>query len=176
MLESFESILAVGGKMNTLGRAAEVVQAVLKDKTRLDELFNCLFHEDAWLRMRAIDSLEKVCREHPEWLKPYIERLLGEVAEIDQASIQWHLAEIFAAVELTDDQRRRAITLMKRNIASNEVDWIVASNTMMALAKFVESGYLPANELMPLLKVQQHHRSKAVVRRAEKLIAALNWP
>ena len=174
MNEDFAAMLAEGGKKNTLGRAEEIVQIVLADQSRLSELYNCLFEDDAWLRMRAIDALEKVCRVHPEWLEPYIERLLGEVAAIDQASIHWHLAEIFRRVELTPDQRERAIELMKRNISSNGADWIVASNTMETLALFVADGTVPVEELIPLLEIQQTHHSKAVVKRATRIFDQLS--
>lgn len=154
MTEDFANMLAEGGKKNTLGRAEEAVQIVLADQSRLDELYNCLFEDDAWLRMRAIDALEKVCRVHPEWLEPYVERLLDEVAAIDQASIHWHLAEIFRKVELTPDQCERAIVLMKQNISSNSADWIVASNTMETLALFAADGTVSVGELIPLLEIQ----------------------
>ena len=173
MAESFLNMLAEGGKKNTLGRAEEVVQIVLSDQARLDELYQCLFDDDAWLRMRAVDALEKVCRVHPHWLEPYVEKLLTEVAAIDQASIQWHLAEMFNEISLTPDQEKRAIAIMKRTIATNDVDWIVASNTMNTLAAYVGEGKLPALELAPLLKIQQTHHSKAVVKRATRLLVQL---
>ena len=173
MTEDFATMLAVGGKKNTLGLAERVVQLVLADHSRLDELYRCLFEDDAWLRMRAIDALEKVCRVYPEWLEPYADRLLGEVAAIDQASIQWHLAELFREIDLSPEQRERAIVIMKRNIASGRADWIVASNTMETLAGFVANGMLPAAELTPLLEIQQAHHSKAVVKRAMRIIHEL---
>jgi hypothetical protein len=55
----------------------------------LDELFACLGNADDIVRMRAADALEKVCREHPEWLVPYADRLLSDVAGIDQPSVHW---------------------------------------------------------------------------------------
>lgn len=173
MTESFAIMLAEGGKKNTLGRAEEVVQIVLADRSHLDELYECLFEDDAWLRMRAVDALEKVCRVHPEWLEPYVERLLGEVAAIDQASVHWHLAEMFGEIDLTPDQRKRATMFMKQNIASNSADWIVASNTMETLAQFVANSIIPARELIPLLEIQQTHHSKAVVKRATRILDQL---
>lgn len=170
MSESFKDMLAVGGKLNTLGRAEEIVQIVLADRSRLDELFECLFNDDAWIRMRAVDALEKVCRVHPEWLSPYIDQLLHEVAAIDQASIQWHLAEMFRKVELSPSKRQQAIDIMKRNIAKNSADWIVSSNTMETLAQYARSEYVTREEIIPLFKIQQTHHSKAVVKRATKLL------
>jgi HEAT repeat protein len=33
----------------------------LHDPERLEELYSCLFNEDAWVRMRAADALENLC-------------------------------------------------------------------------------------------------------------------
>ncbi len=173
MTENFATMLAIGGKKNSLGRAEEIVQIVLNDRSRLDELYDCLFEDDAWVRMRAVDALEKVCRVHPEWLEPYVERLLHEVAVIDQASIQWHLAEMFNEINLSPTQLQKAITIMKRNISSKDADWIVASNSMETLASYVANGLLPSSELAYLLKIQQTHHSKAVVKRATRLLEQL---
>lgn len=173
MTEDFATMLAVGGKKNTLGRAEEVVQIVLNDQSRLEELYQCLFEDDAWLRMRAIDALEKVCRIHPQWLLPYLDRLLSDVASNNQPSIQWHLAEIFNEIELTTTQRTRATKLMKHNLADVSVDWIVAANTMTTLTQFAQDGHLPVSDVVSLLKIQQDHHSKAVVKRATKLLDLL---
>jgi len=173
MPEAFAPILAVGGKSNSLGRAEEVVQKVLQDKTRLDELYDCLFEEDAWLRMRAADSLEKVCRVHPEWFEPYTERLLHEIAKRDQPSLQWHLAQMLGEINLTPAQRQAAIHWLETKLNNTTVDWIVAANAMATLVQFAHEGSVPKAQIIPLLKNQQEHHSKAVVKRAAKLLNQL---
>ena len=102
-------MLIEGGKTNSLGRVNEVIEIVLQDKSRLEELYSCLFNDDAWVRMRAVDAIEKVCRVSPDWLEPYIDRFLDELAVSTQPSIQWHLAEIFGEVDLTGPQKERVI-------------------------------------------------------------------
>lgn len=169
-MESFAEMLAAGGKSNSLGRAGEVVEKVLHDNSRLDELYNCLFDDDAWVRMRAADSLEKVCRARPDWLLAYIDRFSTEVATSTQPSIQWHLAQMYAEVTLTASQKRFAISWLKRLLSSSQTDWIVAANSMGTLAQFVREGAVPASELVTLLKTQQQHRSKSVVKRADRLL------
>ena len=54
-------MLAEDGKKNSLGRAEEVVQLVLADQDRLSELYECLFDQDAWVRMRALSMRSKKC-------------------------------------------------------------------------------------------------------------------
>lgn len=173
MEQNFLEMLEVGGKSNSLGRVNEVIELVLGDRFRLEELYGCLFAEDAWVRMRAADALEKVCRVHPDWLQPYIDRFSEDLATSTQASIQWHLAQIYEQVDLTPEQKRFAIDWLKRLLSTKEVDWIVAANAMDTLVKFTRDGAFAADEMVALLKVQQGHKSKAVVRRADKLLGEL---
>lgn len=173
MTETFAQILSVGGKTNSLGRAEEVIGTVLADRHRLDELYECLFNDDAWIRMRAADSIEKVCRAHPEWVVPYIDRFPDELFESSQPSIQWHLAQIYRQVKLTDEQRKAAIGWLKTLLSTTNVDWIVSANAMTTLAEFTGRNLFPAQELLALIRIQQQHKSNAVVKRANKLHDAL---
>jgi len=174
MNESFADMLAVGGKLNSLGRVNDVIELVLQDKSRLDELYACLFNKDAWIRMRAADALEKICREHPEWVRPYIDRMQTELATSTQPSIQWHLAQIYREVDLTAQQKELAIDWLKRLVATVDVDWIVAANTLETLVQFSQDGSVAGHDVVALLKIQQQHKSKSVVRRATKLLDKLN--
>ena len=127
-MEPFAEVLAEGGRSNSLGRAGEVVAAVLADRGRLDELWACTGHGDAHVRMRAIDSFEKVVREQPAWADPYVPRMLEDLAGSGQASIQWHLAQLLPQVRLDEDQRTRAIAWLRARLATTDVDWIVSVN------------------------------------------------
>lgn len=173
MKESFSEILAYGGKTNSLGRASEVVDIVLSDRSQLEALYRCIFEDDAWLRMRAIDSFEKVCRQHPDWIKPYIDRMFDDLAQSAQPSIKWHLAQIFGQVELNNAQKRKALSWLESQVTTVEVDWIVAANVMDTLYQFQRSGEYPKDKLNAMLKIQQHHHSKSVVKKATKLLTEL---
>ena len=170
MDEQFSEMLVVGGKSNSLGRAQEVIDLVLADQSRLDELYNCLFADDAWARMRAADAFEKVCRQHPEWLLPYVDRFPSELAISTQPSIQWHLAQIYGQLSLTDEQEKDAVDWLTRLVSTKDVDWIVAANAMDTLAKFARNGSFSKAQLISLLKIQQQHKSNAVIKRSTKLL------
>jgi hypothetical protein len=89
--EPFTDMLR-GGHPNSLGRTAEAVDEVLKDRTRLPELFAAITDPDEVVRLRVGDALEKVCREQPGWFVARVDRLLGELGQIGQPSVQWHVA------------------------------------------------------------------------------------
>lgn len=173
MNEKFSEMLASGGHANSLGRLGDVIELVLHDKYRLDELYGCLFDEDAWVRMRAADALEKICRQHPDWLVPYIDKLSSDFSSSVQPSIQWHMAQIYGEVDLTDGQKQQAIRWLKELLSTKDVDWIVAANAMDTLAQFTKDESLSKTDLVPLLKIQQQHKSNAVIRRANKILAKL---
>lgn len=170
MKENFVEVLRVGGKSNSLGRTDEVIQAVLENKIHLEELYLCVFDQDAWVRMRAIDALEKVCRQHPDWILPYIDRFFGQLHGSDQPSIQWHLAQIYGQIDLTPEQRTIVIEWLKERLCTIDTDWIVSANSMATITHMCKDGYVGLAEVISLLKIQQEHKSNAVKKKATKLI------
>ena len=171
MPENFAEMLAAGGHANSLGRVNDVIELVLHNQSRLEELYSCLFNDDAWVRMRGADALEKICRQHPDWLLPYVDRISDDLAASIQPSIQWHMAQIYSEVGLTAKQKRFAINWLKGVLSTKDADWIAAANAMDTLAQFTRDGSFAAADIVPLLRIQQHHKSNAVIKRATKLLA-----
>ena len=162
-----------GGHRNSLGRTLEVVDIVLADRGRLEELWASLTDADELVRMRAGDALEKVCREQPGWFAPHIERLLGEAGGIEQPSVQWHVAQMLQHLrqDLTADQARRATELLRRNLVRS-TDWIVLNVTMDVLAEWAEHDPALAAWLVGELGRLAGDPRKSVARRAAKHLHA----
>lgn len=174
MTEILSDILAVGGKSNALGRTDEVINIVLSDRQRLDELYTCVFDDDAWIRMRAIDAIEKVCRKHPEWIKQYIDKFQNELALSEQPSIQWHLAQMYTQLDMSESQKYIAIDWLKNLLSSTEVDWIVSANAMKTLVQFTHEDLVDVDTTVYLLEQQQKHKSKSVVKKASGFLHELS--
>jgi len=172
-MESFEEILTVGGHSNSLGRAIEVLQTVQGNHARLDELFSCISADDAWVRMRAIDTFEKLVKDKPELAQPYLSSIFSQLTKSEQPSIQWHVAQIFAEVALSDAERNEAVKWLKQRIKSTDVDWIVSVNVMKTLLSFCKQKYISAGELEPLFKTQATHSSKSVRKKATLFLEEL---
>lgn len=144
-----EEVLS-GGHPNSLGRTLEVVDAVLADRSRLDDLYRCYFSSDEVVRLRVSSAMKRVTIAQPSWTMDVIEGLQSEVAAIDQASTQWTLALIFdlLADRLSPEQRSRAVEIMKDNLA-NHSDWIVLNNSMKVLGKWAKNDRELARWLKP---------------------------
>ena len=163
-----------GGHPNSLGRTLEVVDIVLADEARLRDLYSCYFSEDEIVRLRVSNAMKRLCREHPAWLLPYVDGLLGEVARIDQASTQWTLASLLQMLwpSLEKAQRTRAKKLLKRNLESWD-DWIVLNNTMEALAEWSADDARLRKWLVPRLGELEKDARRSVAGRARKLSVKL---
>ena len=172
-LEPFAEVLRAGGPSNSRGRSAEVLDLLRGDPARLDELFACIADDDAWVRMRAVDTFEKLVREDPSLGAPYTERVLSELTRSDQPSVQWHVAQLVGVLALTADQRTAAASWLRARLATTDVDWIVAANAMATLVGLAHEGELPPEEVAPLLEVQTAHRSASVRRKATRLLEQL---
>jgi hypothetical protein len=160
--------MLTGGDSRSLGMTEEVVLKVLKKQSTLEELFSCLKSEDEIVRMRASDALEKVCSQQPEWFIPYIKFLLNEMSKIDQASVQWHLAQMLCEVRLTKAQAGKAIIILLNNL-DKSTDWIVENLTLDALAVFVRKGLFEKAQFLKILDKHKASKHRYVVSRVTKL-------
>jgi hypothetical protein len=171
--EPFVTMLE-GGHPNSLGRTEEVVDLVLAAPPRLDELYRCYFADDEVVRLRTSSALKRVCAVHPEWLVPYVDGLLGEVARIEQPSAQWTLAQLMLALEdrLTTAQRARATEVLKHHLVS-ATDWIVLIQTMQTLAAWGAADAAVRAWLEPHLERLGDDPRKSVAGKARRLRAGL---
>lgn len=173
-MRDFEQRLT-GGHPNSLGNTLEVVEEVFEDHSLFDELFNCYFSNDEVVRLRTSNAVKRVCKAQKHVLIPYIDRLLTEIAVIDQASTQWTLANLFDLLskEMSSAQKDRAEEIMKNNLANHQ-DWIVLNNSMETLGKWSKKDETLKAWLLPHLKRLSADDRKSVAGRADKLLKTLS--
>lgn len=160
-----------GGDPRTLGRTAAVVDLVLGQPDRLDELIGCVVDEDDEIvRMRAGDALEKVSRSQPPLVQPHVPLLLGAMSRIDQPSVQWHVAQMLGHVRLTARQRSSAVRILCGYLDSS-TDWIVLNCSLDTLAAFARRDEDLVETLLDYLRRFEHGSLKSLAKRARKLLA-----
>lgn len=169
--ESFEELLT-GGHPNSLGNTIEVVEIVMREPARLEELYECYSSPDAAARLRTSNALKRIARKNPEWLVPLIDRLQTEIARLDQASAQWTLADLFHILRplMSAEQKVLAQTIMRRNLETHD-DWIVLCNSMQVLAEWSADDAELREWLIPRLENLSNDKRKAVAGRAKKMLA-----
>jgi hypothetical protein len=172
-MSQFEAMLT-GGHPNSLGRTLDVVDIILADPPLLEQLYQCYFSEDEVVRLRVSNAMKRVCRAHPDWLVPYIDRLLTEISQINQASTQWTLAQLFMELEdrMTAEQHAVATRIMQTNLTEHH-DWIVLNFTMEALTLWSKDDAALREWLKPHLERLTRDSRKSVAARAVKFGKAL---
>lgn len=165
------------GGRNELGRTLEVVEQIEASPARLDELHQCFFQPDAWVRLRATSATKRLWRKHPEWLDPYIESWVSDVSGIEQPSVNWTFAEMCLDLSdrLTAAQRAVAVERMKGYLEHSE-DWIVKKRSMATLTTWAKDETRLSNWLQPQLERLADDPRKSVASQATKSLATLRWP
>lgn len=173
--ERFEDMLT-GGHPNSLGRTVEAVETVLANESRMTELFDCYQSDDEVVRLRVSNALRRVQAERPDLIVPLIDRLLDEIAYLDQPSAQWTLPKLFerAQPDMTENQIARALDIVKRNLAEHD-DWIVLNNSIDYLKDRAMDAEL-RDWLLPQLRRHATDPRKSVAKRAAKALARLEGP
>ena len=173
MVEPFEAMLT-GGHPNSLGRTAEVVEAVMADPGRFDELFDCYGSADDVVRLRVSSAMKRLTGTRRELILGALDRLIRDIGILDQASAQWTLAQIFGWLEadMTAEQKSAALKIMQRNLAGHR-DWIVLNHTMETLAGWAAHDRALGEWLRPHLERLSKDSRKSVSRRALRKLAEM---
>lgn len=170
-MTEIKKLLAIGD-LRSAGKSEVVVKLVLSKPELFDDVINAIFIADAGTRMRASDAVEKITRDHPEWLKPYKKRFLNDIANIEQKEVRWHTAQILPRLNLTKLEREKVYKLMHEYL--NDKSSIVRTFAMQALTDIAlqENKYI--NEVRRLIEDLMRNGSPAMKSRGKKLLTVLN--
>jgi hypothetical protein len=124
-----------GRDRRSIGRANDVVAQVLLSPHLFANLFAGLHAADPIIRMRSADALEKLTARHPEWLAPYKDDLLLQLAAAEQREVRWHLIQMAPRLPLTEGERADTVALLRGYLS--DTSSIVKTSAMQALADLV---------------------------------------
>lgn len=160
-----------GGDRRSIGRSNEVVSEVLADPGLFDAVFSGLLTDNPLLRMRSADAIEKITARHPEWLRPYKTMLIGQVAQVDQKEVRWHVAQMLPRIEWNQIERQQVLDVLLKYL--NDRSSIVRTFAMQALADLARQ----APELRHTVLVHLHELTAigtpAMKARGRKLLAGM---
>jgi hypothetical protein len=161
-----------GGDRRSIGRVSEVVAEVLNDPSLFEVIFNGMLSDDPIIRMRSADAVEKITQEHPEYLRPYKEKLIQQVARINQQEVRWHVAQMFPRLELSEEERAVIVKILLGYL--NDESKIVKTFSMQALTDFAERDAGLRPQVIRLLEELTRTGSPAMRSRGQKLLEKLN--
>ena len=76
MINSFEQELS-GGHPNSLGNTVAIVEQVLNDESKFDDLYQCYFSGDEVVKLRVSNAMKRIAKANIHLLIPYIDKFLN---------------------------------------------------------------------------------------------------
>src|SRR5277367_1792161 len=160
-----------GGDRRSIGRAEEVAAEVARNPRLFPQLIAGLWSEDALVRMRAADAIEKVTRDHSKLLQPYKKELLGLMAEAPEQEVRWHLAAIVPRLWLDSEERKLASSLLRGYL--DDRSSIVRTFALQGLAELAERDLSLRPGVLELLREAVRNGTPAMRARGRKLLLRL---
>ena len=171
-------IMLTGGHPNSLGRTLEVVALIEASPNRMKEAYRCYQSADAVVRLRTSSIFKRLIRAEPSRYNEWAERLIDEVAAINQASAQWTVAQIIGENldlwDQHDDALKQRSLVMLFGLFDKSDDWIVTNAALKTLANIGVRRMDVEAKLRPLLERHQDDRRKSVSNTARKAVKALD--
>jgi hypothetical protein len=110
-------MLLTGGDRRSIAQSNRVLAIVRGKRRQVSELV-ALAKDDDWLvSMRAMDLLEKLVHEHPEWVAPYKRVFIGELADTDKWEVRLQIVRALPLFDWTPNERRRVVEILRRDVA-----------------------------------------------------------
>lgn len=160
-----------GSDRRSIGPATEVVTEVLAQPHLFSTVFEGMLHSNPVMRMRCADVVEKVTRQHPEYLHPYKKKLLQDVAKVEQQEVRWHVAQLFSRLTLSRAERRQVYGILLGFLGDESK--IVKTCAMQALADIAEQDAALRSPIIQHLEELTRLGSPAMRSRGRKLLAKL---
>lgn len=93
-----------GGDLRSIAGVAQVL-AWANTPQRFDQLVAMLVHAERLVVMRAADAIEKISAEHPEWLQPHSQIILGLINQHHlPIELKWHLAQLAGRIQWSEEE------------------------------------------------------------------------
>ena len=105
-----------GGDRRSQAKAARVLARVRKDRALVRDLVALTDDADGLVSMRALDLVEKLAHEHPDWIAPHKRVFIGTLADSDKWEIRLQVVRALPLFEWTATERRRVIAILRRDV------------------------------------------------------------
>jgi len=163
-----------GGDRRYIGRSEQVVADVLGNPGLFGVLVTGLSADDAILRMRVADAMEKISLKHPEYLWPHHEFLIEQAARSGQKEVRWHLAQILPRLKLSAKEKLRVVDILLAYFADSSS--IVKTFAMQALADIARQAPKLRPSILVHLQELTAIGTPAMKARGRKLLAEMKEP
>jgi len=159
--------LLSGGDRRSIARSQRAHELVRAAPERVSELAALAEDADWLVSMRALDLLEKVAREHVEWIQPCRRLFVGPLADSDKWEIRLQIVRTLPLLAWRARERARAIQILRRDVEHRQK--FVRAWALDGLAAFARHDAALLPEVLEQLASFERSGSKALAARARQI-------
>lgn len=150
-----------------------VVERIVADPSRIQELMDCFFDDRKMICQRAAWPLGMIADDHPHLLMPYLEQLLATIEGKASDTVVRNVLRAFQFMDFPEDQEGRVFDIcfeflldVNKAIAIRVFGMTVSANIAMKYP-------ILAEELIPVIEEHIPHGSAGFRSRGSKLLHKL---
>jgi hypothetical protein len=114
-MPSIRALLS-GGDRRSIAQSNRVRAVVEKQPLLVAELASLTGDDDWLVAQRALDLLEKLAHEHPDWVAPHKKVFIGPLADSDKWEVRLQIVRAVPLFRWTPAQSRRVQAILLENV------------------------------------------------------------
>lgn len=159
--------LLSGGDRRSVAQSERARARVLQSPELVAELALLALDDDWLVSMRALDLLEKLAHDHPEWVQPHRKLFIGWLADSDKWEIRLQVVRALPLLEWNARERARAVDILRRNLDHSQL--FVRAWALDGLSRFLDHDVALASLVERYLDSFERSGSKALATRARHI-------
>jgi hypothetical protein len=156
-----------GGDRRSIGQSNRVRSLVDKNPELMADIAALVDDEDWLVSQRALDLLEKVAHDHPDWVEPHKQLFIGPVAESDKWEVRLQIVRALPLFDWKAAELPRVKAILRENVAHSQT--FVKAWALDSLATFAEKDSKLRPLVLRTLMDFENSSSKALQARARKI-------
>jgi hypothetical protein len=159
--------LLTGGDRRSIADSNRVRAMLERDPSLVGELVELANDHDWLVSQRALDLLEKLAHDHPEWIEPHKRIFIGPLADSDKWEVRLQVVRALPLFKWRSAERSRVLAILRRDVGHPQT--FVRAWALDSLASFAEKD--PSLRPIVLRQVGSFERSgsKALAARARQV-------
>ena len=170
--ENIAALLS-GGDLRSIGGSNEIMR-LIRNQEEFDILFSFLYHNSRLIVMRAVDSIEKISRDHSSYLDKHKSGVLDLIASAADKELKWHLAQLVPRLELNDEEKNSTFERLKKWLMDKTESKIVRVNSIQALYELSRDNKVLTESFDEMLSTVREENIPSINARIGKLNDARN--
>ena len=166
--------LLSGGDRRSIAESAKVRAIVERRPSRVKELASLTRDEDWLVVQRALDLLEKLAHEHPDWIEPHKKVFIGPLAGSDKWEIRLQIVRALPLFRWTAAESKRIEEILLENVGFPQT--FVRAWALDSLATLAERRRRLLPVVLQHLEAFAQSSSKALQARARAIRERLVGP